>query len=83
MSDWVTNIARPQERYMVLDAMGEPVDGVLRARETDGGIEVVAQAVTPEGRELVCSKDGGQTFDPVEAHLNIPGGMIVDLTEEV
>lgn len=61
---------------LVMDAMGVIIDGVESARQTEDGIEVIAVAVTPEGEELVCSIDGGETFEPVRARMEIPGGMI-------
>ncbi len=62
--------------YLVIDAMGVILDGVECARETEDGVDVIAIAITPEGNELVCSIDDGETFEPVRARMDIPGGMI-------
>lgn len=67
--------------FFVMDAMGVIIDGVESARETADGIEVIATAVTPEGMELVCSIDGGETFETVRARMEIPGGMICEADE--
>lgn len=80
-NDWVSNIAVPKVKYMVLDAAGEPVDGVLKAREIKEGVEVICQALTPEGRELVGSVDG-INYEPVEARMVIRGGMLADITDD-
>ena len=82
MSDWVDTVDVPKQRYMVMDAMGEIIEGVLRARKTEDGVEVYAQATTQEGQELVCTHDDGQTFEGVEAYMRIPGGMLEDISEE-
>lgn len=82
MTDWQYNIDTPRTRYMVMDAMGEPVDGVIAARSTQDGVEIWAQAVSPEGKELVASTDDGQTMESVQAYMNIPGGMLIDVTDD-
>lgn len=68
--------------FFVMDAMGVIIDGVESARQTADGVEVIATAVTPEGEELVCSIDGGATFETVRARMDIPGGMIETYSEE-
>lgn len=77
--EWVRNIATPSARFMAMDAMGVIIDGVTRARETDDGIEVYMIAATHEGDELMGSRDDGKTLEPLEAHLIVPGGMIVEM----
>lgn len=68
--------------FFVMDAMGVIIEGVESARKTDDGIEVITTAATPEGEELVCSIDGGKTFEAVRARMEIPGGMIERYDEE-
>ena len=82
MSEWMESELFEAGHLMATDAMGSAIDNVETARQTEDGIEVIAMAVTPEGDELVCSYDGGITLDPVRARMEIPGGMIHDMTEE-
>ncbi len=80
MGDWVENVAqKPRARYAVLDAMGVPIDGVVRAREAEAGVEVEVQLVTEEGAELVKEVDGELKTLTATAHVR--GGMLVDLAE--
>lgn len=69
-------------QLVVWDALGNELDSVETARETADGVEVICVAVTPEGDELVFSRDGGITFDTVRARMEIPGGTLVDLRED-
>ena len=80
-SEWV-DMEQNGHGFIVMDAMGQPIDSVEAYRLTDDGVEVIALAVTPEGSELVCSRDGGITLEPIRARMYIPGGMVVDLNEE-
>lgn len=82
-SEWITTLAQPSFGYVVMDAMGQPVDNVVRARETENGVDVICEAVSPEGGEFVYSLDGGKTLHTVEAFMSIPGGMIELIDEEV
>lgn len=80
--DWVSSIASVRGRYIVVDAMGTMIEGVTKARETDAGVEVRFLATNGDGQELVGSADDGETLDPLEAHLLVPGGMIIDVNED-
>lgn len=79
MSEWITNIATHAGRYIVVDAAGVMVDHVAKARETDTGVEVVVVMTTDEGDELVGSRDDGQTYEPLQATVTVPGGMIISV----
>ena len=79
MSDWVEVIETPAVGWIVLDAAGQIVDGVIKARQLDGCIEVQCQAVTPDGNELVGDSEDGSGFEPVTAIMRIPGGMLEKL----
>lgn len=68
--------------HVIVDAMGVAIDSVEAYRLTEDGVEVIAIAVTPEGNELVGSRDGGETLEPIRARMEIPGGMVFDLNEE-
>lgn len=61
--------------HLAFDALGAPIDNVESARETDGGIEVIAIAISPEGEEFVMSHDG-VNIEAVRARMDIPGGML-------
>lgn len=77
-----TDISEEVKEFLVMDAMGVIIDSVEAFRETADGVEVIALAVTPEGQELVCSRDGGTTLEPIRARMEIPGGMIIDMSED-
>lgn len=81
-TEWI-DLTETTKALLVMDAMGVIIDSVESVRETDDGVEVIALAVTPEGNELVCSHDGGVTLEPIRARMSIPGGMIVDVSEEI
>jgi len=81
MAEWVENVAqKPKGRYAVLDAMGVPVDGVIRVRETADGVEAQVQLVTEDGAELVEEVDGELKTLTATAHVR--GGMLIDLQED-
>ena len=63
----------------VLDAMGEFVEGVESYREIDGGLEVVAIALSRDGETLVSSHDDGVTFDDVRCRMEIFGAQLVEV----
>lgn len=80
-SEWITNLASaPEPAIAVVDAYGSHVGGVVRARETEDGVEAVALAADGQGNEIFGSTDGVE-FAPVEAHMYIPGGMLIELEE--
>lgn len=81
-NDWLDPRLFETGQFTVWDALGNELDGVESARETADGVEVICLAVTLEGDELVSTIDGGVTFDPVRARMEIPGGTLVDLREE-
>ena len=80
-TEWI-DMEQDGHGLVVMDAMGVVIDSVEAFRLTEDGVEVIAVAVTPEGNELVCSRDGGMTLEPIRARMDIPGGMIIDLNEE-
>lgn len=82
MSEWVTNIATHAGRYIVVDAAGVMIDHVAKARETDQGVEAVVVMTTDEGDELVGSRDDGRTYEPLQATVMVPGGMIISVDAE-
>ena len=79
--EWV-DMEQDGHGIVIMDAMGVAIDSVEAYRLTGDGVEVIAVAVTPEGNELVCSRDGGITLEPIRARMDIPGGMIINLNEE-
>ena len=81
-SDWLDERLFEAGFFQVWDAAGEPMDNIETARETEDGVEVIAIAVTPDGNEFVGTFDGGVTFEPVRARMEIPGGTLIDMREE-
>lgn len=81
-SDWLDPALFASGQLVVADAIGQLLDGVETARETTDGVEVICFAITPDEQELLLSRDGGITFDPVRARMDIPGGTILNLSEE-
>jgi hypothetical protein len=82
VSDWVENFTQSvQPVRMVLDAAGVPVPGVIRAKDSEDGVIIDAVAFSESGEELVGSKDGGASYEPVIARMIIPDGMIVDIED--
>lgn len=78
-SEWLTGFEKSyMPERVVVDAAGVPVGNVIHARETSEGVEVVFTPVSPDGEDLV----GGEDFEPLQATVIIPGGMIIDTTEE-
>ena len=80
-TEWI-DMEQDGHGLVVMDAMGVVIDSVEAFRLTENGVEVIALAVTPEGNELVCSRDGGITLEPIRARMDIPGGMVVNLNDE-
>jgi len=80
-SEWI-DMEQDGHGLVVMDAMGVVIDSVEAFRLTEDGVEVIALAVTPEGNELVCSRDGGITLEPIRARMDIPGGMVINLNDE-
>jgi hypothetical protein len=80
-TEWI-DMEQDGHGLVVMDAMGVVIDSVEAFRLTEDGVEVIALAVTPEGNELVCSRDGGITLDPIRARMDIPGGMVINLNDE-
>jgi len=80
-TEWI-DMEQDGHGLAVMDAMGVVIDSVEAFRLTEDGVEVIALAVTPEGNELVCSRDGGITLEPIRARMDIPGGMVINLNDE-
>jgi len=80
-TEWI-DMEQDGHGLVVMDAMGVVIDSVEAFRLTEDGVEVIALAVTPEGNELVCSRDGGITLEPIRARMDIPGGMVINLSDE-
>jgi hypothetical protein len=80
-TEWI-DMEQDGHGLVVMDAMGVVIDSVEAFRLTEDGVEVIALAVTPEGNELVCSRDGGITLEPIRARMDIPGGMVINLNDE-
>lgn len=78
MSDWVDIIETPSVGWIALDAAGQVIDGVIKARKVGDVLEVQCQAVTPDGSELVGDDEKGN-FEPVTAFMKIPGGILEKL----
>lgn len=81
-NNWKTSMATVNQKWLVLDAAGTPVDNVIKARHVDGGVEIVYTPTDAEGNELIGSINDGATFDSIEASMTIPGGMLEDITED-
>ena len=78
-SEWQSGFERSyMPERLVVDAAGVPMGNVIHARDTDEGVEVIFTPVSPDGEDLV----GGDHFEPLRATAIIPGGMIIDTTEE-
>ena len=83
MFEWIDNINKsPGKKYIAVDAAGETIDGVVRARETQNGIEVVRVQTAEHGGQLVYSENDGVDYEPVVATCEIPGGMLIDITND-
>ena len=80
-TEWI-DMEQDGHGLVVIDAMGVVIDSVEAFRLTEDGVEVIALAVTPEGNELVCSRDGGITLETIRARMDIPGGMVINLNDE-
>ena len=81
---WIEGFSRSvKPDRIIFDAMAEPIPNVIKARQVDEEtVEALIRITDEEGNDLVGSRDGGKTLEPIEAYITIHGGMIVDLTRD-